>query len=431
MAKEELKKILASKYQGNIYSEFSTLYCTGPYFYPELTPKISTSNSFNSQQNTQLAKNNNNNNNNNNTNNNNQDSSPTSSKFNRRSSASSSLMSSIRSKAKLFKLSNKSSNNEENDNKKSRPHSNRKSNADLDDLAGLDHDIDYNDDVYEDEDDDEKNIVEDEKLHLIICVHGLDGNSGDLRLVRTYLELALPGAKMDFLMSEHNQENTFDDIEVLTKQLIKEINTHIESYGIDPHRISFIGHSLGNLIIRSAVAHDDFKKYVDKLYTYLSLSGPHLGTLYNSSGLINMGIWIMQKWKKSGSLLQLSLKDNQDLYKTFLYKLSMKPSLEYFKHVLLVASPQDRYAPYHSARIEMCKAAMKDSSYGNVFRDMVNNILKPIVDNPNITFKRYSAFHTLPGGTSNFIGRAAHIAHIDSELFVEKLVLVSVARYFR
>ncbi len=34
-------------------------------------------------------------------------------------------------------------------------------------------------------------------------------------------------------------------------------------------------------------------------------------------------------------------------------------------------------------------------------------------------------------GTSNFIGRAAHIAVLDSELFVEKLVLVAVAKYFR
>lgn len=38
------------------------------------------------------------------------------------------------------------------------------------------------------------------------------------------------------------------------------------------------------------------------------------------------GMWIMQKWKKSGSLLQLSLKDHPDLQKTFLYKLSTKPS---------------------------------------------------------------------------------------------------------
>ena len=34
----------------------------------------------------------------------------------------------------------------------------------------------------------------------------------------------------------------------------------------------------------------------------------------------------MQKWKNSGSLLQLSLKDHSELKKTFLYKLSTKPS---------------------------------------------------------------------------------------------------------
>ena len=134
-----------------------------------------------------------------------------------------------------------------------------------------------------------ESLFDDEKLHLVVCVHGLDGNSGDLRLVRTYIELALPGAKIDFLMSELNQDNTFDDLEVMTKQLIKEINDYIEIFAIDPERISFIGHSLGNLIVRSTVAHDDFKPFLKKLHTYLSLSGPHLGTLYNSSGLINMG----------------------------------------------------------------------------------------------------------------------------------------------
>ena len=187
----------------------------------------------------------------------------------------------------------------------------------------------------------------------------------------------------------------------------------------------------GNLIIRSAVAHDDFKPLVGKLYTYLSLSGPHLGTLYNSSGLVNIGMWVIQKWKKSGSLLQMALKDHSDMTKTYLYKLSEKPSLQHFRHILLVASPQDRYVPFHSARIEMCKAAQRDSAYGTAYRDMVNNIMRPLLDNPHITFKRFSAFHTLPSGTSNFIGRAAHIAVLDSELFVEKLVLVAVAKYFR
>lgn len=42
-------------------------------------------------------------------------------------------------------------------------------------------------------------------VHLIVCVHGLDGNSADLRLIRTYIETALPGGRVDFLMSERNQ----------------------------------------------------------------------------------------------------------------------------------------------------------------------------------------------------------------------------------
>lgn len=48
-----------------------------------------------------------------------------------------------------------------------------------------------------------------EGLHLIVCVHGLDGNSADLRLVKTYLELVLPGSNLDFLMSERNQVHHF------------------------------------------------------------------------------------------------------------------------------------------------------------------------------------------------------------------------------
>jgi hypothetical protein len=44
-----------------------------------------------------------------------------------------------------------------------------------------------------------------EGVHLIVCVHGLDGNSADLRLVKTYIKLGLPGAHLEFLMSERNQ----------------------------------------------------------------------------------------------------------------------------------------------------------------------------------------------------------------------------------
>lgn len=52
---------------------------------------------------------------------------------------------------------------------------------------------------------------------------------------------------------------------------------------------SFVGHSLGNLIVRSVLSRPRFKCYLSRLHTFLSLSGPHLGTLYNSSALVNTG----------------------------------------------------------------------------------------------------------------------------------------------
>nr|XP_021547558.1 protein FAM135A isoform X3 [Neomonachus schauinslandi] len=161
-------------------------------------------------------------------------------------------------------------------------------------------------------------------VHLIVCVHGLDGNSADLRLVKTYIELGLPGGRIDFLMSERNQNDTFADFDSMTDRLLDEIIQYIQIYSLTVSKISFIGHSLGNLIIRSVLTRPRFRYYLNKLHTFLSLSGPHLGTLYNSSALVNTGLWFMQKWKKSGSLLQLTCRDHSDPRQTFLYKLSNK-----------------------------------------------------------------------------------------------------------
>lgn len=126
-------------------------------------------------------------------------------------------------------------------------------------------------------------------LHLIICVHGLDGNSADLRLVRTYLELGLPGAHLEFLMSERNQGDTFSDFETMTDRLVAEVLCHIEMCGLNPTRISFVAHSLGTIIVRSALSRPQMRPLLSRLHTFLSLSGPHLGTIYNNSGLVNMG----------------------------------------------------------------------------------------------------------------------------------------------
>ncbi|ELW63471.1 Protein FAM135B [Tupaia chinensis] len=268
-------------------------------------------------------------------------------------------------------------------------------------------------------------------IHLVVCVHGLDGNSADLRLVKTFIELGLPGGKLDFLMSEKNQMDTFADFDTMTDRLLDEIIQHIQLYNLSISRISFVGHSLGNIIIRSVLTRPRFRYYLNKLHTFLSLSGPHLGTLYNNSTLVSTGLWLMQKLKKSGSLLQLTFRDNADLRKCFLYQLSQKTGLQYFKNVVLVASPQDRYVPFHSARIEMCKTALRDRHTGPVYAEMINNLLGPLVEAKDCTLIRHNVFHALPNTANTLIGRAAHIAVLDSELFLEKFFLVAGLNYFK
>uniref|UniRef100_A0AAX7U519 DUF676 domain-containing protein n=1 Tax=Astatotilapia calliptera TaxID=8154 RepID=A0AAX7U519_ASTCA len=270
-----------------------------------------------------------------------------------------------------------------------------------------------------------------EGIHLIVCVHGLDGNSADLRLVKTYLELGLPGARIDFLMSERNQNDTFADFESMTDRLLDEIVQYIQIYNLTVSKISFVGHSLGNLIVRSVLTRPRFKCYLNKLHTFLSLSGPHLGTLYNSSALVNTGLWFMQKWKKSGSLLQLTCRDHSDPRQTFLYKLSKKSGLQFFKNVVLVGSLQDRYVPYHSARIEMCKTALKDKQTGPVYAEMIENLLLPVLQNKDCNLVRYDVIHALPNTANSLIGRAAHIAVLDSEIFLEKFFLVAGLKFFQ
>ncbi|RVE66428.1 hypothetical protein OJAV_G00107210 [Oryzias javanicus] len=268
-------------------------------------------------------------------------------------------------------------------------------------------------------------------IHLVVCVHGLDGNSADLRLVKTFIELGLPQSRLDFLMSERNQADTFADFDTMTDRLLDEIIQHIQLYNLTIGRISFIGHSLGNIIIRSVLTRPRFRCYLPKLHTFLSLSGPHLGTLYNNSALVSTGLWLMQKLKKSGSLLQLTFRDHVDPRKTFLYLLSQKPGLQFFKNVVLVASPQDRYVPFHSARIEMCRTALKDRTTGPVYTEMINNLLQPLVEAKDCRLIRQNVFHALPNTANTLIGRAAHIAVLDSELFLEKFFLVAGLSYFK
>lgn len=64
---------------------------------------------------------------------------------------------------------------------------------------------------------------------------------------------------------------------------------------------------------------------------------------------------------------------------------------------------------------------------------MVHNLLGPVMarSGKSCQFVRFDVHHALPTNTANsLIGRAAHIAVLDSELFIEKFMVVTGLKYF-
>ncbi|PON68452.1 Protein FAM [Trema orientale] len=255
------------------------------------------------------------------------------------------------------------------------------------------------------------------------------GHHLDLRLVRNQWLLFDP--KIEFLMSEVNEDKTSGDFREMGLRLAQEVISFLKKKmdkasrhgGLSDIKLSFVGHSIGNVILRTALAESIMEPYLRYLYTYVSISGPHLGYLYSSNSLFNSGLWLLKKLKGTRCIHQLTFTDDPDIQNTFFYKLCKQKTLQHFKHIILLSSPQDGYVPYHSARIDMCQAASWDhSKKGKIFLEMLNDCLDQIraASPENRVFLRCDVnFDTSSYGKNlnTFIGRAAHIEFLESDIF--------------
>ncbi|CAD7970955.1 unnamed protein product [Amoebophrya sp. A120] len=266
------------------------------------------------------------------------------------------------------------------------------------------------------------------QLHLFVLVHGFQGNHYDMRCIKNLLSLSFPEAV--FLLSSCNESRMLvDSIETMGVRLAQEVQDYIEEFilpnnadvassnGINTTRgmltrndyshhyyrprLSFIGHSLGGLIIRAALPHlmaraknptseAGEQQYAGTpqhpfytFHSYISLSTPHLGISrqVKATNLIKTGLWLLQQMRGNCKCLQeLSMEDGtsgNNYEDCYLFRLCGEPPrcgmesadgdkdtkhnsqlpptnpLHVFTHVLFVSSFQDTYAPYESARVQV------------------------------------------------------------------------------
>jgi predicted alpha/beta hydrolase family esterase len=257
--------------------------------------------------------------------------------------------------------------------------------------------------------------------HLIILVHGFQGNSEDLRLLRNNLLAIYPAAI--FLSSTCNENESDMNIEDQGLKLANEVTSYIENYfeTDEIKRVSFIGHSLGGIIIRASLPY--LEELKDKLYTYMSLSSPHLGYLYSPKFLVSAGMWVLKKWKKSESLKELSMSDANTMEESYLFRLSEISKLEWFKNIVLVSSFQDSYVAFESARMQFRKEenTEKPSSAKNkVYEQMAKNLLANVPS--NVVYRLDVNFKIQEKNLDSFIGRAAHIRFLENQPLMRMIV---------
>lgn len=102
--------------------------------------------------------------------------------------------------------------------------------------------------------------------------------------------------KVKILSASCNDAKSNTDIEQMGINLASEVENWIDQDRPENFRLSFIGHSLGGIVIRTALSH--LEKLSQFMHTYISLASPHCGYASSKSMLVDTGLLVITKWNK-------------------------------------------------------------------------------------------------------------------------------------
>lgn len=174
-------------------------------------------------------------------------------------------------------------------------------------------------------------------LHLVVLQHGFLGCGGDMGLLKNAIRTELP-SHVEVLIPTSNEGKEGDSIAQMGARLAVELmefcrTTAPSLLELDGQaRVSFIGHSLGGVVIRWALqvqldhsphthSHTQhshsatlssvlihamqepmIRPLLRNVHAFISLASPHVGTLFPESQLVSVGMWALFQFKKYKSL---------------------------------------------------------------------------------------------------------------------------------
>ena len=273
--------------------------------------------------------------------------------------------------------------------------------------------------------------------HIVFLVHGFMGGPQDLRFFHSFLKLRYPHVICHY--SKENFKRTDSSFEDMGRRLAKEVFQVVQrivpstsregeqdyaKLGVDDLRISFVGHSIGNIIVRAALAMPEMKDLLKHLWTFLSVTGPHTG--FQGVNVVQKAAFVfLTKFRKIRSICELSMCDEENYKDTFLYRLSQQTTFAHFRFVLLLGSKQDGYVNKGSATMTKLVNVEKD---GKLHGQLVDNFIKEMSNSSDLSasgrtsqtyryildfpkLREYSLFQQV-------IGRAAHVELLCSPTYI-------------
>jgi hypothetical protein len=184
---------------------------------------------------------------------------------------------------------------------------------------------------------------------------------------------------------------------------------------------------MGAVVARMALNDPIFqRKFKNKLHTFVSVAGPHLGSSGSDSALVGVGTWALMKWKKIRSLSQLSLEDD-----TMEKLAENSAALAMFKTVALVSSSSDTYVPTFSARIELPSTSGINPKVIKMQRALCENLQKvSTVSKVELDFQFDRESKTSRQRFDIMLGRASHVHVLDSIPLTMTLLLIFGKEWF-
>jgi hypothetical protein len=248
--------------------------------------------------------------------------------------------------------------------------------------------------------------------HVVVLVHGYQGTHVDMRNVKAGLLGAFPNLTVHVI--ESLGELTDFDIFEQGRAVATEVRNYLSLKPALPSKLSFIGHSMGGLVVRAALPL--LQEYSGIMQVYCSLNTPHLGFFERPSALVGTGLWLFKVMKKTISLDQLVMKDHVSPTKTTLFRLSETPGLEWFQNVILVGSHQDLYTPLESALVEVPERVVTSNpEFVHIARNLLSRMKSLSRIDISYKFKR--------GFVDQLLGRAAHVECLDNQAVMRLLAL--------